>query len=165
MFGDRDRVATARLRRFAPRLPLERRWLLPPGSQGGRRLPCAARNSLVRAADDRNIGPRRPPGASPQKDDAALGRAVALRSQGRAQAARLSLERRGRCQTKVMVCRPRRKPTGRGNRVSQNRYPSSRRGAIGAGVDSLRPIFDPRMIWRRNSRCRGRLEWLKTERA
>ena len=64
-------------------------------------------NSLVRAAEDRNIGARRPIGASPQKDDAALGRAVALRSQRRAQAARLSLERSWRWQTKVMVRRPR----------------------------------------------------------
>jgi hypothetical protein len=33
-----------------------RRRLLPPGSQGRRRLPRPARNSLVRAADDRIVG-------------------------------------------------------------------------------------------------------------
>ena len=95
--------------------------LLPPGSQGRRRLPCPARNSLVRADDDRNVGASGPAGASSQEDDAALGRAVALRSQGCAQAARLSLERRGRWPTKVMVRRPRRKQTGRRNRVPQDR--------------------------------------------
>src|SRR5581483_2593930 len=122
------------LRRLAPWLPLERRGLLPPGSQGRRRLPCFARNSLIRAADDGNVGARRPAGASSQKDDAALGGAVALRSQGYTQAARLSLERRERWQTKVMVRRSRRRQARRGNCVSQDRHLSPRRGAIRADV-------------------------------
>src|SRR5581483_2492466 len=107
--------------RLPPWLPLERRRLLPPASQGRRRLPRSTRNSLVRAADDRNVGARRPAGASPQKDPAALGRAAAHRSERRAQTAQLSLERRGRWQTTVMVRRPSRKLAGRRNRVSQDR--------------------------------------------
>jgi hypothetical protein len=56
-----------------------------------------------------------------KKTLAALGRAAAHRSERRAQTAQLSLERRGRWQTTVMVRRPSRKLAGRRNRVSQDR--------------------------------------------
>jgi DNA polymerase III epsilon subunit-like protein len=86
---------------------LKRRRVLPPGPQGGRRLPRPARNSRVRTSDDRYAGACRPARTGPQEDDATVGRAVAFRSQRRAQAARLSLERRKRWQTAVMVRRRR----------------------------------------------------------
>jgi aromatic ring-cleaving dioxygenase len=42
LLRDRGRVATTRLRRFASRLPSERRRLLPPSGTGCRRLSCLA---------------------------------------------------------------------------------------------------------------------------
>src|SRR5581483_2174838 len=47
LLGDRGRVEEIRLRGLAPWLSPEWRRPLPPGSSGGRRLPCRARDSRL----------------------------------------------------------------------------------------------------------------------
>jgi hypothetical protein len=103
LFGDRGRVAEARLRGLAPGLPPKRRRLLSPGSQGGRRLPRPARDSRSRTPDDWYTGACRPARAGQQEDYARVGRAIAVRPQGLAQTTRLPLERRKRWQATVVV--------------------------------------------------------------
>jgi hypothetical protein len=75
----RGRMAQTRLRRFAPRLPSERRRLLPPSTQGCRRLSCLARDPRARPVDDGHASTRRPVGAGPKEDDEDLGGTVAIR--------------------------------------------------------------------------------------
>ncbi|MGY3117347.1 DNA polymerase-3 subunit epsilon [Bradyrhizobium sp. S3.14.4] len=79
---DRGRLAEARIRRRATRVPSERRRIFPPGPPGGRRLPRPAGDLGLHASCDGSAGARRPARDSTKNDDAYLGRAVAVRAQG-----------------------------------------------------------------------------------
>jgi DNA polymerase-3 subunit epsilon len=80
-------------------------------------------------------------GARPQENDAGLGRAVAFRSQGRAEAARLSLERRLRRPAEVLVHRCRRKQGSERNRIPAQDDLYARRRTARAGAQRDEPVF------------------------